>query len=191
MLGPIQLAEACVAAASADNEKAQRHFDAAVRVAQRFDDVWTEGEALELGGRALLDAGKRREAIEKYDAAIAIYRRIGAGAPWLERVLAEKLHAQGSSSSSATETKRTIDVVARSFGARRPDLAPHAAPDGTVTLAFSDMEGFTEMTERVGDLAAREVIRRHNTPGDLHFGPLREVALQGLSGMQRLHPVRW
>jgi class 3 adenylate cyclase len=28
---------------------------------------------------------------------------------------------------------------------------------------FSDMEGFTEMTHRLGDLAAREVIRRHNT----------------------------
>ncbi len=160
-LGPIEVAEACVAAASGENEEAQRHFDAAVHIAQRFEDVWTEAEALELWGRALQHAGSRRRGVEKLDAALAIYRRIGAGAPWLERVLAEKLRAQGSSSSSS-ETKRTIDIVARSFGSRRPDLAPHAAPDGTVTLAFSDMEGFTEMTERLGDLAAREVIRRHN-----------------------------
>jgi class 3 adenylate cyclase len=159
-LGPFELAEACVAAAGGEHEEAERHFDAAVRVAQRFEDVWTQAEALEEWGRALLDAGRRREAVEKLDAALAIYRRIGAGAPWLERVLAEKLRAQGSSSSS--EIKRTIDAVAASFGARRPDLAPHAAPDGTVTLIFSDMEGFTEMTERLGDLAAREVIRRHN-----------------------------
>jgi class 3 adenylate cyclase len=41
-------------------------------------------------------------------------------------------------------------------------MASHVAPDGTVTLMFSDMEGFTEMTQRLGDLAAREVIRRHN-----------------------------
>jgi class 3 adenylate cyclase len=45
---------------------------------------------------------------------------------------------------------------------RRPDLGAQAAPDGTVTLMFSDMQGFTEMTERLGDLQAREVIRRHN-----------------------------
>jgi class 3 adenylate cyclase len=56
----------------------------------------------------------------------------------------------------------SIDVVASSVGARRPDLAAHAAPDGTVTLMFSDMEGFTAMTERLGDLRAREVIRNHN-----------------------------
>jgi eukaryotic-like serine/threonine-protein kinase len=37
-----------------------------------------------------------------------------------------------------------------------------AAPDGTVTLMFSDMEGFTEMTERLGDAAALEVARAHN-----------------------------
>ena len=52
--------------------------------------------------------------------------------------------------------------MAASIDVQRPDFAPHAAPDGTVTLMFSDMEGFTEMTQRLGDLAAREVIRRHN-----------------------------
>ena len=79
----------------------------------------------------------------------------------LGRGFADKLRAQGSSTSH--EVKRTIDIVAASIDVRRPDLTPHAAPDGTVTLMFSDMEGFTEMTHRLGDLAAREVIRRHNT----------------------------
>jgi class 3 adenylate cyclase len=83
-----------------------------------------------------------------------------AGTPWLENVLADKLRAQGSSTTHGV--KRTIDMVAASIDVQRPDFSPHAAPDGTVTLMFSDMEGFTEMTQRLGDLAAREVIRRHN-----------------------------
>src|SRR5262249_46816430 len=42
------------------------------------------------------------------------------------------------------------------------EVHSHAAPDGTVTLMFSDMEGFTEMTERLGDLRAHEIVRAHN-----------------------------
>jgi class 3 adenylate cyclase len=45
---------------------------------------------------------------------------------------------------------------------RQPDLRGFAAPDGRVTLMFSDMEGFTEMTERLGDREAHRVIRAHN-----------------------------
>jgi class 3 adenylate cyclase len=52
--------------------------------------------------------------------------------------------------------------VASTVHRQRPDLTRHVAPNGTVTLMFSDMEGFTAMTERLGDLKAREVIRRHN-----------------------------
>jgi class 3 adenylate cyclase len=44
----------------------------------------------------------------------------------------------------------------------RDDLRSHAAPDGTVTILFSDMEGYTEMTERLGDLQAREILYAHN-----------------------------
>ena len=42
------------------------------------------------------------------------------------------------------------------------DFSGHAAADGNVTLMFSDMEGFTEMTERLGDREAHRVIRTHN-----------------------------
>ena len=44
----------------------------------------------------------------------------------------------------------------------RDALRSHASPDGTVTILFSDMEGYTEMTERLGDLRAREVLYAHN-----------------------------
>ena len=80
---------------------------------------------------------------------------------WGDLALNLKLKAQGVDSGSLSFTG-SIDVVAHSIGNRRPDLSMKTAPDGTVSLMFSDMEGFTTMTERLGDLKAREVIRAHN-----------------------------
>ncbi|HEX4862913.1 MAG TPA: adenylate/guanylate cyclase domain-containing protein [Acidimicrobiales bacterium] len=37
------------------------------------------------------------------------------------------------------------------------------APEGTVTVMFSDVAGYSEMNERLGDLAAHELLRAHNT----------------------------
>jgi class 3 adenylate cyclase len=41
-------------------------------------------------------------------------------------------------------------------------LSEAAAPDGTVTILFSDIEGFTPILERLGDERAYELLRRHN-----------------------------
>jgi hypothetical protein len=38
-------------------------------------------------GRVLLDAGRRRAAVDCFDAALQIYNRISAGQPWLEHGL--------------------------------------------------------------------------------------------------------
>ncbi len=56
----------------------------------------------------------------------------------------------------------SIDAVVASVQAERPDLRRHAAPDGTVTILFSDIEGSTAITERLGDLRWVEVLRAHN-----------------------------
>ena len=65
--------------------------------------------------------------------------------------------------------------------AARPDLRADAADDGTVTLLFSDMEGFTRMTESLGDLAAHRLVQEHNgivrEQTSAHGG--REVELRG------------
>jgi len=42
------------------------------------------------------------------------------------------------------------------------DLREHAAPDGTVTLLFSDVEDSSPIFERLGDIRAQEIIRGHN-----------------------------
>jgi class 3 adenylate cyclase len=37
-----------------------------------------------------------------------------------------------------------------------------SAPAGTVTILFSDIEGFSSMTERLGDRQAQDIVRVHN-----------------------------
>jgi class 3 adenylate cyclase len=44
----------------------------------------------------------------------------------------------------------------------RPDISVHAAPDGKVTLMFSDIEDSTPLTERLGDERWLDVLREHN-----------------------------
>jgi len=60
---------------------------------------------------------------------------------------------------------RVSDVASASIqsgDADGPDLSLQTAPDGTVSILFSDMVGATAMFERLGDLAAREVLTAHN-----------------------------
>lgn len=56
----------------------------------------------------------------------------------------------------------TIDALASSAIAERPNLGAHAAPDGTVSILITDIEDSTSMTERLGDLRAWEVMATHN-----------------------------
>ena len=56
----------------------------------------------------------------------------------------------------------TVDEVAASVAEQRPSLRPAAAPDGTVTILFSDIEGSTALNERLGDLRWLELLRVHN-----------------------------
>lgn len=56
----------------------------------------------------------------------------------------------------------SLDAVTSAVGLERPDLRASAAPDGMVTLLFSDIEESTEMTERLGDLRWMDVLREHN-----------------------------
>ncbi len=66
--------------------------------------------------------------------------------------------------------------VAASVGVERPNLRPATAPDGTVTIMFSDIEGSTECNERIGDDRWLELLR-------LHHGILREQ-IQAYGGFE-------
>ena len=50
----------------------------------------------------------------------------------------------------------------RAVDSERPSLRPGAAPDGTVTVLFSDIEASTKLNERVGDVRWLELLRAHH-----------------------------
>ncbi len=73
--------------------------------------------------------------------------------------MADKLAVQGIGGATVTDS---IDLVAAAVSLERPDLRPHASPEGTVTILFSDIEGSTAANERLGDRRWLEVLRAHN-----------------------------
>lgn len=58
--------------------------------------------------------------------------------------------------------KASIDTVADSVTRERPNLESHVAPDGTVTILFSDIEDSTALNEHLGDERWMELLREHN-----------------------------
>ncbi len=140
---------------------AEAHFEAALRVHRRVGarpslaHVCVDYAAMLLARDA---SGDRVRAVALLNEALELAQAVGMQAV-TERATALKLDAQGI---TAVDLATSIDSVASTVQRQRPDLRQHMAPDGTVTLMFSDMEGFTTMTERLGDHEAHKVIRAHN-----------------------------
>ncbi len=103
--------------------------------------------------------GQTRGALQHLDRAMALFQEHGAKL-YLDQALALKVRLQGIGS---TDLRTSIDAVRESVQAERPELPPAAvAPDGTVTILFTDIEGSTEMTERLGDAAWMALLQQHN-----------------------------
>lgn len=68
----------------------------------------------------------------------------------------------GAPGAPAPPDSATIDALVSNAIAEQPNLSAHAAPDGTVSILITDIEDSTPMTERLGDLRAREVMAIHN-----------------------------
>src|SRR5262249_33066601 len=96
--GGVKRAEAVVAAAQGLYAAAETQFEKAIATFQHYCLPWEEADTLQYWGRALLAAGERARAIEKFDAAIEIYRSHGAGTRFIEYVMTDKRRAQDSKS---------------------------------------------------------------------------------------------
>ncbi len=75
------------------------------------------------------------------------------------RRIEQKLERHGISLSGARELDPPEPPAGESWSKQ---LAGRTAPDGTVTILFSDIVGYTELTERLGDLRAHERLTAHN-----------------------------
>ncbi|MEX2557224.1 MAG: AAA family ATPase [Actinomycetota bacterium] len=157
--GIVARVEGKLAAARGRYEDAAGHFLRSVEILERVDQVFEQAATFHSWGGALRDLGDHGAAIEKLSQALDLYRRGGAGAVFIERVLVDKMAAQGIDPSTV---ETSIDAVASIVGMERPDLQQHASPDGTVAIVFSDIEGSTQMAERLGDERWIAVVRRHN-----------------------------
>jgi len=104
------------------------------------------------------EAGDQERAFGFVNHALDTAQELGMKA-LLERALALKLRAQGI---AYGDVRTSIDAITATVQAERPDLRAHAAPDGTVTILFTDIEASTAMNERLGDQRWLELLREHN-----------------------------
>jgi tetratricopeptide (TPR) repeat protein len=86
-------AAAVVAASEGEYFVANQRFDAAVNVFERFSLVWDQADVLRSWGRALVAIGEMNQAVDKFDAAIEIYRRHGAGQRWIDYIVVKRNRA--------------------------------------------------------------------------------------------------
>jgi len=104
------------------------------------------------------DAGDRERALGFLSVALDAGQQMGMK-KLVDDCLVLKMQAQGVSSG---EIYTSIDNVARAVERERPQVSVQPAPDGTVTIMFSDIEDSTVLTERLGDQAWLELLRQHN-----------------------------
>jgi tetratricopeptide (TPR) repeat protein len=120
-------AEAVLATAETRLEDAQGQFAKAVEVYRHYLLPFEEAETMHWWGRAVLAAGEPVRAVEKFDAAIEIYRSRGAGARFIEYVMEDKRRAQRSNSTHAEVQSPTdsTQAVPRRVTQERPNLVAH------------------------------------------------------------------
>jgi class 3 adenylate cyclase len=54
-----------------------------------------------------------------------------------------------------------MESIAKDVESARPDLSGAVAPNGTVTVLFTDIEGSTQLTEELGDREWMKVLHEH------------------------------
>jgi class 3 adenylate cyclase len=137
------------------------HYEAALDVHHRMGArPWLARTRYDLA-RALVGrggSGDRERALFELNTALDTANEIGMPR-LIEEALEVKLELQGIDPSSSQQL--SIDAVAAAVSLERPDLRRQAAADGTVTLLFTDIEGYSELTERLGDVRSQEVLHAH------------------------------
>jgi class 3 adenylate cyclase len=160
-LGSVSRSLGVLAGAMQRWERACRHFEDALAIHTRMGArPWLAHTQYNYATILLQrrEAGDHARALALLNAAIDTTQELGMKA-LLERAVALKLNAQGVAS---VDTKTSIDIVATAVEHERPDLRSHAAPDGTVTILFSDIDACAAVSARLGAPQAHAMLRAHN-----------------------------
>jgi predicted ATPase/class 3 adenylate cyclase len=160
--GPVSLYLGALALTMSRTGDAIRHYDDTVQLATRMGDRPFLAQARHGLAAALLArgaAGDRERALDLLGRVLQTAQELGMRT-LVEEALALRLDAQGL---SGVDVRTSIDTMISAVESERPDVRRYAAPDGTVTILFSDIENSTLMTERLGDERWIEVLRAHNS----------------------------
>ena len=84
--GTVLRARAVVSAMHRRFLNADAEFERAIDIHRRYQNGFIEADAFLYWGRALIAAGDRKRANEKLERSIEVYRRMGAGQPFIDRV---------------------------------------------------------------------------------------------------------
>ena len=145
------------------HDDALAHHEAALAMHERMRAApWVARTRFDLAG-ALVARGAefdRERALGLLNDALDAANSIGM-TKLVEEVLKAKLELQGVRATDSIMA--SIDIVAAGISIERPDLRKHAASDGTVAVLFSDIEGYTTLNERLGDIRTQELLRAHDT----------------------------
>jgi len=142
-------------------EEAESRFESAIKtdtaMGARPWVAWTKRHYARMLARRAAE-GDREKALRLLADALDTAQELGMKL-LTDRCLELKLELQGADISNSGAS---IEAVASLVYAEKPDLRPQAAPDGTVTPLFNDIEGSTAKTEALGDQRWMEVLHEHN-----------------------------
>jgi len=121
LAGDVLCAEAFVAAARCHYDRADRQFESAQAIHQKYHLTWEEAGTLHCWGLALAAAGDNTRAAEKFDAAIANHRSRGMGPRFLDWLTADKMRALGSqpTRTDVGGTRRSLQPESETVAFRR------------------------------------------------------------------------
>jgi class 3 adenylate cyclase len=150
-----------VAETAGDLDAAIDHHAKALEVHQGSGAAFLVPRLRYVLARTLLARGgedDRGRAIEMVERGLDEAKALGA-LPEVQHLLSVRL---GHAGLADLDPQMSIALVATSVERTRPDLGRVTAPDGTVTIMFSDIEGSTALTDRLGDRRWMELLAAHN-----------------------------
>ena len=160
-LGPVSRYLGLMATVMSRFDEAEGHFERALEMSRRMRATPWQAYARYDYARMLLRRGFVTDAEHAEDLlgeSLRTARDLGMKV-LVAKVVGMQLEARGLGTIDSTST---IDAVSSVVQSERPDLRGHTAPDGTVTIMFSDIEGSTQMTDRLGDHRWMEVLGLHD-----------------------------